>query len=237
MVFVLGMGWSDNLRQFRPWRAHEGGAGSDLEMKQQGPWQLVEDIKGFRTYVARVPGSNTLALRGETVVNEHIGRLYTAFLDTKSALDWVRFLSEVEELPPLPTAAAADHRRSGAGGGVLFQRFDMPWPVKDREVVLQRRIQVDKRSKKMTATYHSTDHPLRPITSSAVRAIVHMTNWELTALGGGKTAVQFETRTDPKGALPGAVVGIMQKKFPRETIAGFVKNAKKAPVHKMMTKW
>lgn len=40
LVFVLGMGWSDNLRQFRPWRAHEGGAGSDLEMKQQGPWQV-----------------------------------------------------------------------------------------------------------------------------------------------------------------------------------------------------
>lgn len=109
--------------------------------------QLVEDSGGFRTFTSRVPGSSLLSLRGETIADEHIGRLYTAFLNTTSTLDWVRFLVEVEEL--LPTEGGEVR---GGDGGVLFQKYDMPWPVKDREVVLRRSVQLDKRAKKMIAT-------------------------------------------------------------------------------------
>eukprot|EP00903_Cladosiphon_okamuranus_P014628 g13564.t1 len=198
-------------------------------------WELVEDSGGFRTFSSRVPGSSSLSLRGETIVDEHIGRLYTAFLNTTSTLDWVRFLAEVEELP-VPASS-----RGGGGdeghGGVIFQKYDMPWPVKDREVVIRRSVQLDKRAKKMIATYQSTEHPSRPITGAAVRAIVHKTSWVLSSLGGSKTAIDFETRTDPKGSLPTALVGFMQMKFPRDTVAGFVRSAKGVKVHPAMTKW
>ncbi|CAN0552603.1 unnamed protein product, partial [Ectocarpus sp. 8 AP-2014] len=110
--------------------------------------QLVENSGGFRTFSSRVQGSSSLALRGETTVDEHIGRLYTAFLNTTSTLDWVRFLVEVEELP-----TQASSRRGGSGDGdVLFQKYDMPWPVKDREVVIRRSVRLDKRAKKMIAS-------------------------------------------------------------------------------------
>ena len=79
-------------------------------------------------------------------MDEHIGRLYTAFLNTTSTLDWVRFLVEVEELP------VATSSRGGEGHGVIFQKYDMPWPVKDREVVIRRNVRLDKRAKKMVAT-------------------------------------------------------------------------------------
>ncbi|CAM9238908.1 unnamed protein product [Scytosiphon promiscuus] len=199
-------------------------------------WELVEDSGGFRTFAAKSPGSGSLSLRGETVVDEHIGRLYTAFLNTTSTLDWVRFLVEVEELPAV---AGSSRGRGGDGGagGILFQKYDMPWPVKDREVVLQRNVRLDKRAKKMIATYQSTDHPARPITSSAVRAIVHRTSWILTSMGGSRTAIDFETSTDPKGSLPSAVVGFMQMKFPRDTVAGFVSSARDVEVHSAMVKW
>ena len=74
--------------------------------------QLVDDSGGFRTFSSRVPGSSSLSLRGETIVDEHIGRLYTAFLNTTSTLDWVRFLVEVEELP-----VAAPSRGGGGARG------------------------------------------------------------------------------------------------------------------------
>ncbi|CAM9937072.1 unnamed protein product, partial [Ectocarpus sp. 8 AP-2014] len=38
-------------------------------------WELVENSGGFRTFSSRVQGSSSLALRGETTVDEHIGRL------------------------------------------------------------------------------------------------------------------------------------------------------------------
>lgn len=116
--------------------------------------QLVEDSGGFKTFAAKSPGSGALSLRGETVVDEHIGRLYTAFLNTTSTLDWVRFLVEVEELPPVSSRGRSGASGGGGGGdgGVLFQRYDMPWPVKDREVLLRRNVRLDKRAKKMIAT-------------------------------------------------------------------------------------
>ena len=63
------------------------------------PPQLVDEGGGFRTFVSNVQGTGALSLRGETIVDEHIGRLFTAFINTTSTLDWVRFLVEVEELP------------------------------------------------------------------------------------------------------------------------------------------
>lgn len=57
---------------------------------------------------------------------------------------------EVEELPAVTVGAGSS--RGGEGQGVLFQRYDMPWPVKDREVVLRRSVRLDKRAKKMIAT-------------------------------------------------------------------------------------
>lgn len=127
--------------------------------------QLIEDTGGFRTFASRVPGSGLLSLRGETVVNEHIGRLYTSFLNTTSTLDWVRFLVEAEELPTsgkrsfgpggagkAPAGGKQDSGGGAEGNGVLFQKYDMPWPVKDREVVLLRNVRLDKRAKKMVAT-------------------------------------------------------------------------------------
>ena len=35
---------------------------------------------------------------------------------------------------------------------MIFQKYDMPWPVKDREVVIRRNVRLDKRAKKMIAT-------------------------------------------------------------------------------------
>lgn len=75
------------------------GVSRSLHRRSRSRPKLVEDSGGFRTFVSRVPGSNILALRGQAIVNEHIGRLYSAFLNTTSTLDWVRYLVEVEELP------------------------------------------------------------------------------------------------------------------------------------------
>ena len=83
----------------------------------------------------------------------------------------------------------------------------------------------------------STEHPTRPVTGAAVRAIVHKTSWILTSLGGSKTAIDFETRTDPKGSLPTALVRFMQVKFPRDTVAGFVRSARGVKIHPAMIKW
>ena len=114
--------------------------------------QLIDDSGGFRTFVSKSPGSGLLTLRGETVVDEHIGRLYSAFLNTTSTLDWVRFLAEAEELPVEVEGAGRIGARSDGDGAVIFQRYGMPWPVKDREVVLHRSLRLDKKSKKIIAS-------------------------------------------------------------------------------------
>lgn len=70
-----------------------------------------------------------------------------------------------------------------------------------------------------------------------MRAIVHRTSWVFTSVGRAKTSIEFETSTDPKGALPTTMVGFMQKKFPRDTVAGFVRSARGVEIHSTMAKW
>ncbi|CAN0041244.1 unnamed protein product [Discosporangium mesarthrocarpum] len=185
----------------------------------------------------RVPGSDTVAFRGEAVVDEHIGRLYTSFLNTTKSIEWVRFLSKIEDHPLPPGGGQKAAVNGSPMTHLVYQEFDMPWPLRNREVLLHRSIRLDKRARTMHATYHSTEHPLHPISRGAVRAHVHWTSWLLRAVGNGQTCVEFETHADPGGSMPTPLVTYMQRSFPRNTMEGFVSSARGAPVHSLMAKW
>ncbi|CAM9455474.1 unnamed protein product [Choristocarpus tenellus] len=238
LLLVVPIVISALLGAWGSWGREKHGNSQDDINRTSIDWQVVEDTEGVRTLMHRVPGSHVIAFRGETVVDEHISQLYTAFLDTSLTLEWVRFLVEVKEHD------IKGSRRSkgvtainGPHVDLIYQKYDMPWPVRDRDIVLQRTIQIDKKAKSMHATYHSTEHPLHPVYETVVRAQVHWTSWLLSAVEDGRTRIEFETQTDPRGSLPGSIVAFMQKSFPKSTMRGFVGSARGSTRHPVMAKW
>ncbi len=175
-----------------------------------GGWLLVGERDGVTTWAQEVPGSALLGFRGRATVDLHVSRLVGAALDSTRAPQWVDLLAEQRILADDGTTQ------------VLYQRYDMAWPVADRDLVLRRTVHVDPRTHRTTIALQSVRHPDAPEVPGVVRARVDHTWIAFRSLPGGRTEVEVEAFTDPRGAVPAWLVNLVQKTWARNSITALV---------------
>lgn len=175
-----------------------------------GEWEIVSDSDGFVTKRKSVEGSNIFAFRGETVVNTPIGKILSVFLDSSRRGEWVnRFHSSTD----LQVTSEWDR--------TYWIRFATPFPTSDRDYVLNARGTIDEARRVVTANIKSVTHPKGPEDDCCVRAEAMGTYYRFEAVPGtGTTKMEVEVHTDPKGMLPGWMVNLIQKSWPKKTLLG-----------------
>jgi len=160
------------------------------------------------------------AFRGEGEVDVHIGRLAGVLLDTRLGPDWVDLQTECKMV-----------RTHNENHTVIYNRYDLTWPVSDRDYVLDRQVSLDDQSKVMTVQYKSVEDALQPERDCCVRAEAVRTYWRFTAIPGkNRTKVEVEVLTDPRGSLPAWLVNMIQRGWPYNSILGLANRAKKEDV-------
>ena len=88
-------------------------------------WELAKRKAGITVYTKSVEGSDFSAFRGETVVEGSVAAVVALLYDTPSAPEWLhqcRFGMTLEEV--------------AFGDNYIFELYDLPFPVRDRQVVL-----------------------------------------------------------------------------------------------------
>ena len=154
-------------------------------------------------------GTRFYAFKGETVYDAPATKVMHVLLDNEHRTEWVDMLYEATEL-----------EKSGPFDYVLYQAFDLPLTFADRDYVYRG---VAKRISDSVVELHiaSVEHPSKPEAESVgVRAELVNTLYRLTDEEGGKTRVEVEVQTDPKGWMPIWLVNLVQKDWPRETLVG-----------------
>ena len=124
-------------------------------------------------------------------------------------IEWVDRLYEAVEL-----------EKNGQFDYVLYQAFDLPLTFADRDYVYRGQA---KRVSDTVVELHlkSVEHPAKPTEDTVgVRAELVNSLYRLTDLEGGKTRVEVEIQTDPKGWMPVWLVNLVQKDWPLETLNG-----------------
>ena len=71
----------------------------------------------------------------------------------------------------------------------------------------------------VTLHMFSVEHAGAP-ESVGVRAELVDSRYQLTPLPGGRTRVEVEIPTDPRGAMPVWIVNLIQRTWPRDTLVG-----------------
>lgn len=189
------------------------------EARGKGGWELVSNSDGVRVTRKRVPGSNMLAFRGVMVANVSIGKIIAIFVNSKKRRQWVDRWDADREL-----------HIKGPLERTYWIRFDLPFPVSDRDYVLHVKGSRYVKKRVFAARIHSVRHKGAPSRSGAVRGKVESTYYRFQALPNGRTKLTVEVHTDPKGMLPAWLVNLIQKKWPYKTLRGLVKVAKGATV-------
>jgi hypothetical protein len=88
-------------------------------------WELIEDESGIKVWSLDIPGRDLPGFRGVTAIRAPLERVMKYVLAVEKHTDWMYNCDESRLLQQLsPTH------------GLLYNRINAPWPVKDRDVVL-----------------------------------------------------------------------------------------------------
>ena len=182
--------------------------------KSKKGWQDVGVDRGVHVMRKQVKGSGLLAFRGEIEENIAMDMLIATFTDPNQRKFWVDKYENHVTIKKTPIMEK------------YWIRFDLPWPVSDRDYVLESKANIDKDKGVIEVRIQSITHPKYPV-DCCVRAQAKRTYYRFTALSRTRTRLEVEVHTDPKGLLPNWLVNAIQKKWPSKTLSGLIRQARK----------
>lgn len=177
------------------------------------------------------------ALRGTGIVPARIGRLISILYEYNRANEWVRQLVESKGL------------RDNQSGSVVWQRYDIPWPAKNRDFVYLAEPVFDEDKKffqalltdvsRMKAPLTKAERARLPNQSCCVMGKIIYGRWQFRSIEPEKTCARVDIMFDPGGRLPAFIVNRFQRDWPFATIRGLQAQALKQDItlHETFGNW
>jgi hypothetical protein len=172
-------------------------------------WTQISDREGIKTYRKSVPGTSFYAFAGDGVIDAHISKVVGVAMDSQRGPEYVDLLVDVAPI------------WSRGGEFRVWQHYDLPWPVSDRDYALEGSVTADADKKTVTISYKSVVDSQMPTQDCCIRADITRSFFRYTALPGNKTRIECEIITDPKGILPAWMANMAQKDWAYKTIRGY----------------
>lgn len=131
----------------------------------------------------------------------------------------VLLLSEVDNYPKwgYKVAESKELKKVSEMETYYYSKLDFPWPLDDRDIIVQSKMEQDPNTRRVTATSISQPDYL-PGNKGVVRMRNAHTTWTLVPGPGGWTYVEYYIYSDPGGSLPDWLVNMALDVGPRETI-------------------
>jgi hypothetical protein len=193
-------------------------------------WQLVDTENNFTLYNADFPNSDILAIKGETVLDYPMEKVFTVFYDIHRQKEWVNRLKHAEIV-----------QMKSFANRVVYTQGELPWPADDRDFLMNNTCFYQKEKKQLNCDMASIEDPKFPANKDSVhvRAIVLAGGFQLNDLGNNKTKIMVYIHGDPKGSIPTFIVNIIQSNWPKESISNLKKQLEKSDVlvYDKITEW
>ena len=170
-------------------------------------WKLEKDKDGIQIYTRAVPGWEIREMRGVTRHAGSLGSLVAAIHDPAAAPELNEFV-----------AKSTIEQRDSETRYRLYTLTKMPWPLTDRDALMQREIVQDAKTRVVTVTDTATDQ-LMPERKGLVRIIKSRQQWTLTPNADGSVGVELRILSDPRGPIPSSLLNTLSVSTPFKTLS------------------
>jgi len=177
-------------------------------------WRKVGVDKGVTIYDE--PDSDRVVPRfkGVTTIDAPMYQLLAILADMERAPEWN---SKLIVSDVLERKSDLDLR--------FYWRFEAPWPVDDRDGVLQSQVTHD--GDALVAAFRTVSGPERPSPDGVTRFGWLRGHFRFTPLGPSRTRVEHLVDADPSGMIPSWLVQFVTKNIPVESLSGLRRQAAK----------
>ncbi|MEE2962253.1 MAG: START domain-containing protein [Myxococcota bacterium] len=177
-----------------------------------GTWESLGHNEGVSLFRKRLEESSIFAVRGDILIEKPVGVVAGAIYDHTRWTKWTDGLAYSKLLHQ-----ARDAKK------IVYQAFDLPAVVKDRDVIYA--FWIEPRGKGLLIEGRTLQEVTQthPIQSVGVRADLIVGRWILTPKTPTTTLLRLEVLMNPKGWFPNWFVNILQKRYPVTILTGLRK--------------
>ena len=168
-------------------------------------WELKRDKSEIKVFTSPVEGSGFKAVRAEMLIPASLSSLVALVSDSEACPTWADLCKEekvIEQVSPTES--------------YRYTYNDIPFPVKDRDVLAHVVWKYDSDAKKVTMTSQATTDRLAK--TKAVRIENAIAQWHFTEKDNGEVLVENFAHIDPNGPTPAWVTNLMLVDSPYKTL-------------------
>lgn len=178
------------------------------------PWRLERNEQNILVYSRNSPNSSFKEIKVETNFNAPLSVIVALLKDISAFPSWV-YKCETAHV-----VKHQDHKEM-----IYYQKSDVPWPVSDRDMVVQSRFRQDPATK--IVYFNSVAMPdILPLKADIVRIRKFKGSWTLTPIADGTVNVEYQIGIDPGGSLPAWMVNMASTEGPLITTQNLKKVVK-----------
>ena len=169
-------------------------------------WKVRRDRDGIEVSVRPVEGSPHAQIRARMVLDVSVASIVALLRDKDACRDWIAYCAEARVL-----------ERFGKRRALSYTWTDMPWPIRDRDVVARVYLERDAASGVVRFSADADPEAL-PEESGRVRLRHASTRWVLTPTGQG-IDIELRTHVDPASAVPAWILNSLIVDAPHGTLS------------------
>jgi hypothetical protein len=179
-------------------------------------WRVISERDGIVVSSRAVEDRRYPQLRAQGVVRGTPDEVLAVLLDVPAYRQWVPDCAEATTL-----------RRIGARRSLIYTRTDLPWPVLDREAVIDQEVFLVREPTLLTVEFRAVPAPEVPRAINTLRTEFAEGSYTIEALDAGLSRVTYRIDADPGGHVPDWLVELQIRRNPLETLAGLRRQLEK----------
>lgn len=175
---------------------------------EKGTWTFVTEEDAIRVWKLEIPGQDLPGFRGQTVIKGSIADIMKEMTDSAHHPDWMYRCKESRILKTY------DETRS-----VVYNRTGAPWPVWDRDVVLEVSYQYNADRTQLIMSFHDVPNAKTATPDGVVRMPRLIGFYKMWQLGPKQTKIMYEVEADIGGSIPTFIAKQAAKDMPYLTLS------------------
>ena len=170
------------------------------------PWNFVKEKDGIKLYTRNELKSSLKSTKGEAIFHAPIEKVFSLLAKVNNTDWWDKDISEIKVLSYKENIYIQ-----------YYIIYDMPWPVADRDFVIESRISADPVTGDRTIFTKTLPNTI-PEKPDLVRIGNYWQKWTVQPMDQGYVHVVLEGFVDPGGNLPAGLYNMIVTESPLKTI-------------------
>ena len=201
--------------------AESGAIKPGIDRKKARGWPLVHEEEGVRVYRSPKSRGEAVTFRAEGVVYAPFAEVMAVLYDGEGRKEWLPRCKQSRVL------LSRGSLRAGTFWTRNYQRFRTPWPIWDRDVVVDIRGRVNFTKRRAVVHFHERSVPTPPVPKRVVRMPKLRGTYEVRGAKNGRTYLRYFVESDAGGSLPRWLIRWLSKSAPAEGVIALREQVKR----------